>query len=73
MAVNLPPLNLASTSSAYAGPMTTTSMFDASGFSVNYGNGVSQGAGGAASIPNWVWVAAAAVGALFWKQIKKSV
>lgn len=68
--MELPPLNLASTATSAAGPLTTSSLFDGSGFSVNYGNGVNQGAG--AGIPAWVWAAAAAVGVLFWKQIKPS-
>jgi hypothetical protein len=43
MAVPLPPLNLNQSSSAKTGDLASQFGSDGSGFSVNFGNGVSQG------------------------------
>ncbi|MBB1073639.1 hypothetical protein HUU62_04350 [Rhodoferax sp. 4810] len=65
----LPPLNLNFGSRAESGDISTPMAWDSSGFSVNYGNGVSQG-GAAAALPAWVWPAALVLGVVLWKKTK---
>lgn len=71
-AMNLPPLNLNAASSAGTGDVWSTFANDVHGgaFSVNYGNGVSQGGGVSGPIgPISPWlIGALIVGALLWKK-----
>jgi hypothetical protein len=65
----LPPLNFSSSSSSRSGDAAQYG--SATGdFSVNFGNGVSQGSGGGGpGVPSWVWLAVAiAAGVLAWKR-----
>jgi hypothetical protein len=67
----LPPLNLnqSATSSAKAGDLSSSMFQDHSGFSVNFGNGVVQGGGGAGGTinPQYLLIAAI-VGIVLWKK-----
>jgi hypothetical protein len=64
----LPPLQFSSTAASRSGDTSTAQNADSSGFSVNYGNGVSQG-GSLPSVNPWIIGAVVLLGALW---IKKS-
>jgi hypothetical protein len=66
--MNLPPLQFSSTAASRAdsGALTASAMFDNSGFSVNYGSGVSQG--GTTPTINPLWAGAALVAVWLWKK-----
>jgi len=66
--MTLPPLQFSSTAASRSGDMGQTMAFDSSGFSVNYGNGVSQG-GSLPAVNPLVIGAVVLMGALW---IKKS-
>ena len=61
--MTIPPLNFQTSSSAKSGDLWSTFGNDASGFSVNYGSGVAQGASGLLMV-----AAVIVVGALLWKK-----
>jgi hypothetical protein len=63
MAMQLPPLNLNTASSAKGGELFTTFGARESAFNVNYGSG---GIGGA--VPWWVWAGGLALGYLWLKK-----
>ncbi len=67
--MQLPPLQFSNTSSAKTGDLASSFGNDASGFSVNYGNGVSQGGGLGQDLTNQLIVAAiVAVVAIWFKK-----
>lgn len=73
--MTLPPLQFSSTaaSSGKSGDLSNSVNFDHSGFAVNYGNGVTQGAGSAAAAakaPYAMLAIAGAVGFWLWKKYK---
>lgn len=70
--MNLPPLQFSSPSSATTGPLTSSFDNDASGFSVNYGNGVSQGGSLGQDIKTQLIVAAVVALVALWFKKKST-
>lgn len=68
MAGGIPIPNISSNAESRSGDaLQNSGGFDSSGFNVNFGNGVSQNGGG--GIPSWVWLAGAAIAAVWaWKR-----
>jgi hypothetical protein len=66
--MTLPPLQFTSSSASKSGDLSQTMAFDSSGFSVNYGSGVSQG--GAVSAVNPLIIGALILAGAVW--MKKS-
>ena len=66
--MTLPPLQFSNTAASRAdsGALTASAMFDSSGFSVNYGNGVSQGNSTGPISP--LLIGAALLGLIVWKK-----
>lgn len=64
--MTLPPLQFSNTSSAKTGDLASSFGNDASGFSVNYGNGVSQGGGMGQDIKTQLIVAAVVALVAIW-------
>ena len=66
--VSVPGFSSSSSASGKSGDVVSPFNNDASGFSVNYGNGVSQGSAKSV-LPSGVWLIAAAIaGAVAWKR-----
>lgn len=65
--MDMPPLNLNQRSDAKTGDLMSSFGSDHSGFAVNFGNGVSQGAGGASS-NQMVLIIAAVAGYMLWRR-----
>ena len=63
--MEMPPLNLSSTATSKSGDLSSVFNSDHSGWAVNFGNGVSQGAGtaGAGQVKPWM-IGAAILGAV---------
>ncbi len=62
------PMSFSGSSSAKTGDTMSTFGADSSGFSVNFGNGVSQGGSTPDSIPSYYWLIGAFVAYMVWKK-----